>query len=122
MRRNERGLSGSVQLSLLLPLAIGVFLLALQWAMVSWATTTAHAAAQDAARAAAAHDASASDGRRVAIEAAENGSLSGVTATVDRAAFTTTATVRGQALTVVPLFPTTIEATANVPTERLTNP
>ena len=49
----QRGLSGSVQVTLLLPLAILVLLAALQWALLLWAESTAMAVAQDSARAAA---------------------------------------------------------------------
>lgn len=119
--RDERGLSGSVQVSLLLPLVISIFLLAVQWAMMSWAQTTAHAAAQDAARAAAAYGASEAAGTQAAHDATTNGSLTDVSATVHRSGDTTSATVTGRALVVVPLFPTDIRAEATTPTERLTD-
>jgi len=51
--RDQRGLSGSVQVTLLLPLAMLVLLAALQWSLLLWAESTAMAAAQDSARAAA---------------------------------------------------------------------
>ena len=49
-RHADRGLSGSVQLAVLLPFALGIFLLLLQWSLVTWAEATALAAAQEAAR------------------------------------------------------------------------
>nr|WP_108871307.1 TadE/TadG family type IV pilus assembly protein [Tessaracoccus timonensis] len=119
--RDERGLSGSVQVSLLLPVVIGIFLLAVQWAMMSWAQTTAHAAAQDAARAAAAYGATEAAGKQAAHEATTNGSLTDVLTTVHRRGETTSATVTGRALVVVPFFPTDIRAEATTPTERLTD-
>lgn len=109
-----------MQVSLLLPFVLLVFLLALQWAMHAWATTTAHAAAQDAARVAAAHGSSESAGRSTGSDAADNGSLTDVRVTVARGPVETTAVVEGRALVVVPLFPTPVRAEAAAPTERLT--
>ena len=43
-------MSGSVQVTLLLPLAMLVLLAALQWSLLLWAESTAMAAAQDSAR------------------------------------------------------------------------
>lgn len=120
MRGAERGLSGSVQVTLLLPFTIGIFLLALQWAMLSWADATARAAAEDGARVAAEFGSSAEHGKHVALGAAGNGSLSAVSAVVERGAGTTEATVSGRALAVVPFFPVDVQRTASVPTERLT--
>lgn len=120
MTRDERGMSSSVQLSLLFPMIIGLFLLTLQWAMYAWGEATAKAAAEDAARTAAVYGSSAAAGQAVALAAANNDSLADVTAQVQRGATTTTARVKGKALAVVPLFPTAIHATASVPTERIT--
>ena len=60
--RDQRGLSGSVQVTLLLPLAMLVLLAALQWSLLLWAESTAMAAAQDSARAAAVLGGSVEDG------------------------------------------------------------
>ena len=111
-----------MQVTLLLPFVLGIFLLALQWAMFSWAETTAQAAAQDGARAAAALNGDAGHGRSVALSAADNGSLEQLAADVRRGPRITSATVSGRALGVIPLFPTTISVTADAPTERLTQP
>ena len=48
--RDQRGLSGSVQVTLLLPLAMLVLLATLQWSLLLWAESTAMAAAQDSGR------------------------------------------------------------------------
>ena len=61
--RKQRGMSGSVQVTLLLPLAMLVLLAALQWSLLLWAESTAMAAAQDSARAAAVLGGSVEDGR-----------------------------------------------------------
>lgn len=47
--RDQRGLSGSVQLTLLFPLAVLVLLATLQWSLLLWAEAVARAAAQDSA-------------------------------------------------------------------------
>ncbi|SDL80880.1 TadE-like protein [Tessaracoccus oleiagri] len=111
-----------MQVTLLLPFVLGIFLLALQWAMYSWAETTAQAAAQDGARAAAAFNGTAAHGRSVAFAAADNGSLDTIRADVRRGPRVSSATVTGRALGVIPLFPVTVSVTADTPTERLTQP
>lgn len=119
-RLAERGVSGSVQLALLLPFAVGIFLLLLQWSLVTWAEATALAAAQETARAAAVVDGSEAEGRDAGTRAAGNGSLTGVTVTVDRGARQTTATVTGKAVVVI--WPREISRTAVAATERVTTP
>ena len=46
---DQRGMSGSVQTVIVLPVALGLFLLLLQWSLVGWADATALAAAQQGA-------------------------------------------------------------------------
>ena len=116
--RNERGVSNSLQFVLLLPLAFGVFLLVLQWGLVFWADATALAAAQEGAAVAAVLDGSVADGNDAALEAAGNGSLSGVMVEIERGARETTATVTGEAVSV--LWPRSITKTVVVITERIT--
>ena len=65
-------MSGSVQVTLLLPLAMLVLLAALQWSLLLWAESTAMAAAQDSARAAAVLGGSAEDGREAGRRALFN--------------------------------------------------
>ena len=119
-RHADRGLSGSVQLAVLLPFALGIFLLLLQWSLVTWAEATALAAAQEAARTAAVHDGSEADGRASGAEAAGNGALTRVRVVVDRGPRQTTATVTGTA--VVVLWPRAVSQTASAATERVTAP
>ncbi len=120
--RDQRGLNNGVQLTLLFPLAFGILLLTLQWAMVSWANSSALAAAQDGARVAAAINGSASAGESVAREAAENGSLDSVAVSVSRGPTRTSLTVSGSAASVIPGIHPVVRKTAEVPTERLTRP
>lgn len=118
--RGQRGLSSSVLTTLLFPLVLAALWLAMQWAMLSWANATALAAAQDGARTAAALNATGSHGEAAATGAASNGSIDNLTVSANRAARLTTVTVTGQALQVIPGFPTGIQVTATAPTQRLT--
>ncbi|GAA3873485.1 TadE/TadG family type IV pilus assembly protein [Tessaracoccus defluvii] len=118
--QDQRGLSSSVLSTILFPLVLSALWLAMQWAMLSWAQATAHAAAQDGVRAAAALDATPAHGQAAAAAAADNGSLDTVQVTANRAARLTTVTVTGMALRVIPGFPVRIDVTATAPTQRLT--
>ena len=118
---DQRGLSGGVQLTLLFPLAFGVLLLTLQWAMVSWAESSALAAAQDGARTSAAVSGSVAAGETVARDAASNGSLENLRVTVTRGSTTTTVRVEGAAPSLLPGYKPMVSRTAEVPTERLTS-
>lgn len=117
-RRNERGLTGAVQAVVLFPLALGVFLALLQWALYAWAESTALAAAHEGASVAAALDGSVTTGRAAATRAADNGSLSAVAVDLRRGRETTEATVSGRVVAV--LWTREVSATARVTTERLT--
>ena len=116
--RDERGMSGSVQVTLLLPVALGIFLLLLQWSLVSWADATALAAAQQGAAVTARLDATAGQGRAEARAVADNGSLSAVSVSVDQGRARTSVTVTGRAMSV--LWGRSVSRTVVVPTERLT--
>lgn len=119
--RDERGLSSGVQVTLLFPLAFGVLLLALQWALVSWADATALAAAQDGARVASGIHGTTGSGRTTAAGAADNGSLTSIGVVVDRSGTQTAVTVSGHAISVVPGWNPAISRTASRPTERVTS-
>ena len=119
---DQRGISNGVQLTLLFPVAFGILLLTLQWAMVSWADATALAAAQDGARAASVVNGSAAAGESMALDAAANGSMNGVAVTSTRGATRTSVTVTGSATSVLPGYTPRVSKTAEVPTERLTRP
>ncbi|MDO5736305.1 MAG: pilus assembly protein [Propionibacteriaceae bacterium] len=120
--RDQRGLNNGVQYALLFPVALGILLLTLQWAMVSWADSTALAAAQDGARVAALANGSAVAGESIALDAAQNGSLNGVAVAITRGATRTSVTVTGSATSVLPGFAPQVSKTAEVATERLTRP
>ena len=111
-------MSGSVQVTLLLPLAMLVLLAALQWSLLLWAESTAMAAAQDSARAAAVLGGSAEDGREAGRRAIFNTAISDVTVKVDRASTLTIAVVEGAAIRVLPLVNVTVRQEARIPTER----
>lgn len=116
--RDERGLSNSVQFTLLLPLTFGILLLVLQWSLVHWAESTALAAAQEGAAVASAHDGSGAAGSTAARQVADNGSLHSVTVAVDRGVSQTSVTVTGTAS--VLLWSRPVIQTAIAPTERVT--
>ena len=118
--QDQRGLSSSVLATILFPLVISALWLTMQWAMLTWAQATAHAAAQDGARAAAALNATGPHGQTTATRAADNGSIDNLHVTAQRAARLTTVTITGTALQVIPGFPVTIQVTATSPTQRLT--
>ncbi|AQP47026.1 hypothetical protein BW730_05355 [Tessaracoccus aquimaris] len=69
----QRGMSGSVQAVILLPAALGIFLLLVQWSMLAWADAVALAAAEHGAAVTAVHGGTESDGRLAAQEAAGEG-------------------------------------------------
>ncbi len=115
---DERGLSGSVQAVVLLPLTIGILLSLLQWSLQYWAESTALAAAQQGVAVASAYDGRWADGEAAAAEVAGNGSLSGVRVSITRGARTTTATVSGRAVVVI--WPRQISKTVTAATERVT--
>lgn len=117
-RRDERGLSNSVQFTVLAPLTFGILLLVLQWGLVHWAESTALAAAQEGAAVAAAHDGSRSAGSSAARQVAENGSLHSVSVAVDRGTTQTSVTVSGRVSAV--LWSRPVSQTAIAPTERIT--
>jgi len=116
--RSQRGLSGSVQVTLLLPVALGIFLLLLQWSLVSWADATALAAAQQGAAVSARLDGSEEQGAAEAREVAGNGALGPVSVAVDRGPFSTSVTVKGPARAI--LWGRSVSRTVTVPTERIT--
>ncbi|WP_165444673.1 TadE/TadG family type IV pilus assembly protein [[Pseudopropionibacterium] massiliense] len=111
-------MSGSVQVTLLLPLAILVLLATLQWSLLLWAESTAMAAAQDSARAAAVLGGSGEDGREAGRRALANSALGDADVRVDRAATFTTSVVEGTAIRVLPMVDVTVHQEARVPTER----
>lgn len=119
IRRDERGLSNSVQVTVLFPLAFIVFLAVVQWALVSWANASALAAAQDGAAVAAAFDGSEASGHETAALAADNGSMASFSVDVERGPQHTTVTVRGVAHTLLPDLLGTVEKSVTRPTERL---
>lgn len=119
LSQDHRGLSGSVQVTLLLPLAVLVLLAALQWSLLLWAESTAMAAAQDSAREAAVLGGSGTAGLKAGEQAVSNSALNDVTVEVDRAPTFTTAVVRGSAIQVLPMVNVTVRQEARVPTERV---
>ena len=105
---------------MLFPLGLALLLGLVQWALVTWAESSAMSAAQQGASVAAQEGSAAGEGQAAALTAADNGSLTSVSAQVNRGPRETTATVSGRA--VVVLWPREISKTVVVSTERVTRP
>lgn len=102
----------------ILPFAVGLLLLLIQWSLVSWADATALAAAQQAAAAAVPLGATPAEGRAAGAAVAANGALSDTEVTVAREGGRVRATVSGRA--VVVLWPREVSSTVVLTAERLT--
>lgn len=113
-------MSSSVQLSLLFPTFLLLFFLAMQWSLHYWASTTALAAAQDGARAAAAYGSTLGEGIAAAEAALTTDALQDPRVTGERGTMTTTITVTGRSMALFPGWAPEITQTASLPTERLT--
>jgi Flp pilus assembly protein TadG len=124
-QRGERG-SVSIELVILLPALFAVMFLGMQAALFYHARTTAIAAAEEGARAAATEHGRASDGTAAAntfiSEAGGDDVLTNTSTTVSRTATTATVTVTGFSLSVIPGWHVRITQTATEPVERLSDP
>ena len=118
---NERGLSHSVQWTLVFPVAVLVLMATLQWALVAWANSTALAAAQDGARAAATYGSSLQDGVEEAERAAANGSLHDVAVRPRQSGGHVEVVVTAKAVSVLPGVVPAVERTARAPVQQLTS-
>lgn len=121
-RRNERG-TAPLETAVLAPAILLIIGLIVQAGFWFHARDVAIAAAEEGARAAAYEGANASSGRGVAADFAGRvgkGALKDVAVSATRGATTTTVTVTGHSISLVPGLTFTIEQSASVPTERLT--
>ncbi len=120
--RGERGAS-SVEMVLALPIVLTVLFLAVQAGMWFYARSIALAAAQSGARTSAmlgsTLDQGLADARSFATGVGGT-TLTGVTATGNRSASTTTVTVTGHTVRLVPFMDLTVSQTATLPVERYT--
>lgn len=120
----DRG-SAAVELVLLTPLLMVCVLVVVQFALWQHARHVLLAAAQEGARAARAHGATAVDGRTRAYDYIEQLGPDLVTAPVvevDRGVDAVTVRVRGQAVNIVPGLPLKVTATSAGPVERFRAP
>jgi Flp pilus assembly protein TadG len=122
-KRDERG-AVSIEMVVLLPALFAVLFLGMQAALYYHARTIAIAAAQEGARAAAAHHAASGDGVAAAYAylADAGDSLESSEASAQRTATTATVTIRGHALSVIPGWSPVITQRASAEVERLTAP
>ena len=113
----------SIEMVLLMPLAVALLLLGVQFATLHHARALALAGAQEGARAAAAEQSTAAAGAAAArsyLADTAGDALLGVQATGARGAQTATVTVTGQAPALVPWVTVAVRQSATVPTERPT--
>ena len=118
-RRDERG-AAAVEFLLAAPVLLLTFLLLVQWAVRLQAERAVHAAAREAAASAAAWDGSEAEGRRTGnayVDELEP-DLSDRSVDVTRGATTASATVEGDAPTLIPGLNLHVSATETAPVER----
>lgn len=122
LMRGERG-SSSVEMVIALPLVLTVLFLAVQAGTWFHARSIALASAQSGARTSAMLNSSLEAGLSSARSfAADVGgtTLTGVTVTGDRTATSTTVTVTGHSVRLVPFMDVTVSQSATLPVERYT--
>lgn len=122
LRRGERG-SSSVEMVIALPLVLTVLFLAVQAGTWFHARSIALASAQSGARTSAmlnsSLEAGLSSARSFATDVGGT-TLTGVTVTGDRTATSTTVTVTGHSVRLVPFMDVTVSQSATLPVERYT--
>lgn len=120
--RDERG-SSSIEMVIALPLVLAVLFLAVQAGMWFHARSIALASAQSGARTSAmlnsSLEAGLSSARSFATDVGGT-TLTGVTVTGDRTATSTTVTVTGHSVRLVPFMDVTVSQSATLPVERYT--
>lgn len=121
-RRGERGAVGSVQLVVVVPLLMGLFLAAMQAAMFYYGRTAAISIAQTGAAAAAAEHGTIAgcQAAAAALQAQIGDAITDVRISCQRTATRATVTVTGQALSVFPGWRSTVTQQADAPVERPT--
>lgn len=120
--RGERG-SSSIEMVIALPIVLTVLFLAVQAGTWFHARSIALASAQSGARTSAMLNSSLEAGLSSAMSfAADVGgtTLTGVTVTGDRTATSTTVTVTGHSVRLVPFMDVTVSQSATLPVERYT--
>src|SRR5665647_1887149 len=122
LARQDRGAS-SIEMVVALPIVLTVLFLAVQAGMWFYARSIALAAAESGARTSAmlgsTLDEGLADARSFATGVGGT-TFTGVTATGDRSATTTTVTVTGHTVRLVPFMDLTVSQTATLPVERYT--
>ena len=119
-RRGDRG-NTAIGVALALPILFAVVFLAVQAGLWFFARSVVHAAAQEGARTSAARDASLQSGLDVASAFAGcvgGTMLTDVNASGERSATSTTVTVTGQSLRLIPLMDLRVTQSATLPVER----
>lgn len=120
--RGDRG-SPAIGVALALPVLFAIIFLAVQAGLWFFARSVVHAAAQEGARVSAARDASLQSGLDTASAFAGRVGgtmLVGVTVSGERSGTSTTVTVTGQTVRLMPLMDLQVSQSATLPVERLT--
>lgn len=119
--RDERGVSESVQWSLVIPLVLVVLVAAVQGALWLRARQAAQHAAAAAAEVEAGHGATAGSGRDAALRLTDRAQLRDVSVRVDGDAREVRVWVTGRSVQLLPLFDTAVSEWAAAPRERVTS-
>lgn len=122
--RNERG-EAMTQTVIVAPVLFTLIMVVIQFALVAHAQNVAEAAAQEGVAAARRFDANEVDGSAKATAALASlgpRMLTGQSVSIRRTSTTTTVTVRGQVLSLIPGYSHTINETASGPVERYVAP
>ena len=122
MNRPDRGMSGSVQWAILVPVILLTVLSAIQVGLWAYGRTVASHAAIAAAEEAALLGASEADARALGTEIASGGGLTDIQVQLVVDANNARATVRGRMPTFVDLGQTRVSEQATRPREQVTRP
>ena len=122
LRRDERGLSESVQLAVVWPVLLLVTLGVIQAGIWLHARDVARRATSAAVDAASGTGGSAEEGRRIGTDLAVAGGLQDVVVEVQRGGTAVSATLRAEAPLILDLGLAQIVESAAAPRERLTRP
>lgn len=122
LRRDERGLSESVQLAVAWPVLLLVTLGVVQAGIWLHARNVAQRAATAAVDVARGREGSVADAQELAADLARAGGLGATSVQVTRSGTTATARVSGSAPTIVDVGLGRVSETASAPVERVTPP
>ncbi len=118
MTLNQRGLSGSLQWALLIPVVLLCLLGSIEWAMSARGQSAANEAAWTAAEAVAVIRGSKAQAKSAALDVARRGGLHDAATNISCSATTCRVTVSGTVPSLIPMTRPPITATVSLPLER----